>query len=97
MRHPLPALLLGAFTLYLPLAELVDEPALCSLAVTPGGHSRNGSVLLATATRDSALAARFWLGNDNVLRVEQTTRLAGGRSLVILGQRLSKEVITCDW
>lgn len=40
--------------------------------------------------------ARFWLDGD-ILRVEQTTRLRDGSTLVVLGERVSDRTIDCDW
>jgi hypothetical protein len=40
--------------------------------------------------------ARFWFDGD-VLRVDQTTRLRDGSTLVVLGERISESTIECDW
>lgn len=40
--------------------------------------------------------ARFSLGSDSILRMEQRTVLQDGRSLVIRGERVASDVIACD-
>jgi len=36
-------------------------------------------------------------GDDGVLRVEQTVRLDDGRSVLLRGERVSMDVIACEW
>lgn len=45
---------------------------------------------------DLEAPARFWY-DGGILRVEQTTRLADGRALLLRGSRISSAVIACDW
>lgn len=40
--------------------------------------------------------ARFWLDDGGTMRVEQTLTLKDGRALVVLGERVSSTVITCE-
>jgi hypothetical protein len=41
--------------------------------------------------------ARFTLGDDGVMRVQQTIALDDGSSIVLRGERVSMVVIECDW
>jgi hypothetical protein len=41
--------------------------------------------------------ARYWLDRDSVLHLEQTTRLDDGTTLTVSGDRISSDVIACEW